>query len=117
MKLRTIAERIIGKTNIKIDIMMPINLTKHAEERKTRKEGETTNKDIMTASKKALPKIIELLLQGKIKAATIVLVRDKNINVLAQISGAGNDKYTFNVITVMNKKDFENRGNHREIHV
>lgn len=105
--------------NTKLNIIMPIVKSDHAEERQYRHKDESgiviTDEDIKETIKAAFVKIMRQLIQNEINIGERILIKNKknNLNVVVKIKGNTKNKAEIDcdVITVMVHPNFRNKLN------
>ena len=93
--------KLLQSINIKTDVFT----TTHAKQQQSRGEGETSNEEIISTVKKALPEIGKQLIFNKLDIGDNVLIKQNDLNIVTQLKGAG-ETIDLIVITVMKKQNF-----------
>jgi len=109
MRLQDILERTIAnlEKNISVKIILAVDQTIHGEEQRYRhKDLIIGENEIVNTVSKALPKIGQLIVDGKIKTGTKIVIFNKT-NKLNVVGNLDLKSDVFRVITVMKKENFK----------
>lgn len=108
MKLTNLLEDSIGTISAKINVVVKIDKTHHASDRQSRHEEFISNKDIITAANKALPKISKMLIFDKLDIGDTIIIYESSsyLNLVSELR-EGSGVIDLVVITVMKNKNFK----------
>ena len=107
----------LSKISTKINIVMSVDKSEHAEKRRSRDNNEDnksiTNDEISNTMKAALPKIVEELIGNTLNIRDRVIIQntktDLNIVVIIKANSSNKDEIDCVVLTVMRIEKFQNK--------
>jgi hypothetical protein len=108
---KILKEDVIGKYKQTLNIIVVLDKTRHADDRRYRHgvDNIITDNDIINTGKKGLSKISKLLLFNVLNIGDEIIIYDKsnNLNLICVIDNPTTDTIELKIITVMQKKDFK----------
>ena len=118
MKLTNILEKTIGKVSQKINVVVQLDMTKHAEERKDRHDKYITDTEIKFLADRAVKQISKLLIMDELDINDKIGIHDikSDLNLVGQIKRQG-DMLDLVIITVMVEKNFRFSKVDKVIHI